>query len=151
MSTVSKDKKKKVSSKKTNNVHREVKPKKYGIKRFLDSWVNSYNGFKYAYTHEQSLLLHIFFSIVAIVCGIVFKITGTQWILLFLVMVVIIVAELLNTAIEATVDLITDQYEPLAKVAKDCASAAVLTSVMLASIVGIYVFLPQIVKLIFKG
>ncbi|MDD4831706.1 MAG: diacylglycerol kinase [Bacilli bacterium] len=144
MSTVSKDKKKKLKSKK------EVSPKKYGFKRFIASWVNSYYGYKYAYTHEQSLLLHIFFSIFAIFCGIVFEITGTQWILLFLVMTVIIVAELLNTAIEATVDLVTEEYHPLAKVAKDCASAAVLTSVLLATIVGIYVFFPQILELIFK-
>ncbi len=145
MSTVSKDKKK------SKKIIKEVKPKKYGFDRFIASWVNSFYGFKYAYTHEQSLLLHIFFSIVAIVCGIIFEITGTQWILLFLVMVVIIVAELLNTAIEATVDLVTDEYQPLAKVAKDCASAAVLTAVMLATVVGIYVFLPQIIKLVFKG
>ena len=69
---------------------------------------------------------------------------------MFLVMTVIIVAELLNTAIEATVDLVTEEYHPLAKVAKDCASAAVLTSVLLATIVGIYVFFPQILELIFK-
>ncbi len=142
MGTVSKGNKK-------NN--KEVKTKCYGIKRFYNSVKNSLEGLKYAYTHEQSLLLHIFFSLIAIVCGIVFKITGTQWILLFLVMVVIIVAELLNTAIEATVDLITEEYNPLAKVAKDCGSAAAFMASLLATIVGAYVFLPQIIKLILKG
>ncbi len=135
MATVSKDKK-------------VIKDKEYGLKRFINSWNNSINGLKYAYTHEQSLLLHIFFSVIAITSGIVFKITGTQWILLFLVMVVVIVTELLNTAIEATVDLITEEYHPLAKVAKDCGSAAAFVAGLLATIVGAYVFLPQIIKLL---
>lgn len=129
---------------------KEVREKSYGIRRFINSLINSYEGLRYAYTHEQSLLLHVFFSVVAIVCGILFEITGTQWILLFLVMTVIIVAELLNTAIEATVDLVTDEFHPLAKVAKDCGSAAALVAALLASIVGAYVFIPQILELIFK-
>lgn len=144
MSTVSKDKKKILKGQK------EVRAKEYGYRRYINSWKNSFEGYKYAYTHEQSLLLHIFFSVVAIVCGIVFNITGTQWILLFLVMVVILVAELLNTAIEATVDLITEDFHPLAKVAKDCASASVTTATLLAITVGVYVFIPQIIELIFK-
>ncbi len=127
-----------------------VREKSYGVRRLINSVINSYEGLKYAYTHEQSLLLHVFFSIVAILCGILFEITGTQWILLFLVMTVIIVAELLNTAIEATVDLITDEYHPLAKVAKDCGSAAAFVASLLATLVGAYVFLPQILELIFK-
>lgn len=136
MATVSKDKVK-------------VKPKKYGVKRFLNSWKYSFDGLKYAYTHEQSLLLHITLSLVAIALGLYFKITGTQWILLLLVMSILMITELLNTAVEATVDLVTDKFHPMAKVAKDCGSAAALIGTLLATIVAGYVFLPHIIKLIF--
>ena len=142
MNTVSKDKKK--------TFCREDRKTTYSIWRFFDSVKYSFEGLKYAYTHEQSLLLHIFLSIVAITCGILFKITGTQWILLFIMMTIIIVAELINTAIEAVVDLVTDKYDPLAKIAKDCGSAAAFVSSMLAIMVGAYVFLPKIIELIFK-
>jgi diacylglycerol kinase len=139
---VSKDKKKKFS--------RENRKTNYSVNRFYDSIKYSLEGLKYAYTHEQSLLLHIFLSIVAITCGILFKITGTQWILLFIMMTVIIVAELINTAIEAVVDMITEEYNPLAKVAKDCGAAAAFVASVLAISVGAYVFVPQIIEMIFK-
>ncbi len=94
--------------------------------------------------------MHVILSIVAIVLSIVFKITGTQWILLFLVMTTIIIAELLNTAIEAVVDMFTEEYHPLAKVAKDCSSAAAFVASLLAIAVGGSVFIPKIITLIFK-
>ncbi len=135
MATVSKGKK-------------EVKDKKYGIDRFINSWKYSLDGLKYAYTHEQSLLLHVTLSIVAIIMGLCFKITGIQWILLIIVMSMLMVTELLNTAIEATIDLVTEEYHPMAKVAKDCGSAAALIGSLLATIIAGYVFIPHIIKLI---
>ena len=135
MATVSKGKK-------------EVKEKKYGIDRFINSWKYSIDGLKYAYTHEQSLLLHITLSVIALIMGIYFNITATQWIFLVIVLSLLMVTELLNTAIEATVDLVTEEYHPMAKVAKDCGSAAALVGTLLASVVGAYVFLPHIIKLI---
>ena len=53
----------------------------------------------------------------------------------------------LNTATEATVDLITKEYNELAKIAKDCASAAVFTASILAAGLYLYVFLPKIIGL----
>ena len=71
-----------------------------------------------------------------------------QWAILVTVMTIIIVTELLNTAIEATVDLVTNEYHELAKIAKDCASAAAFVASILAISLYLYVFLPKIVQLI---
>lgn len=138
-----------MGSKKKNRkkIHREVIKKQYGINRFINSITNSLAGLKYAYTHEQSLLIHIILSVIVVFAGVYFKITGTQWVLVLFAAAIIIVAELLNTAIEATVDLVTEEYHPLAKVAKDCASAAVFFISIVAGCVWLYVFVPKILSL----
>ena len=59
----------------------------------------------------------------------------------------VISCELINTAIEATVDLVTEEYHPLAKVAKDTAAAAVFVFAIVAVLVGIIIFGPKIVAL----
>ncbi len=142
MGTELKEKKNKIS-------HREIKVKTMGIKRFINSWKNSFDGLKYAYTHEQSLLIHIFLTIIVLITGLYFKISYTNWALILFAMSLIIVTELLNTAIEAVVDLVTEEYHPLAKVAKDCASAAVFIVSLVATGMWVYVFLPKIINLFF--
>ena len=59
----------------------------------------------------------------------------------------VISCELINTAIEAVVDLVTEDYHPLAKVAKDTAAAAVFVFAIVAVIVGLIIFLPKVVAL----
>ena len=121
--------------------------KKRGIKRFFNSLKNSINGYIYAYTNEQSLTIHAILTILVLLSGFYFNISKMQWAILVVVMAMVIIAELLNTAIEATVDLITKEYNELAKIAKDCASAAVFTASILAAGLYLYVFLPKIIGL----
>lgn len=121
--------------------------KKRGIKRFFNSVKNSINGYIYAYTNEQSLTIHAILTILVLLSGFYFNISKMQWAILVVVMAMVIIAELLNTAIEATVDLITKEYNELAKIAKDCASAAVFTASILAAGLYLYVFLPKIIGL----
>lgn len=124
------------------------KVKKRGLIRFKNSIKNSLNGLFYAYLNEQSLTLHTILTIVVLVSGFYFNISKMQWAILVTVMTIIIVTELLNTAIEATVDLVTNEYHELAKIAKDCASAAAFVASILAISLYLYVFLPKIVQLI---
>ena len=60
---------------------------------------------------------------------------------------VVLAVELLNTAVEATVDLITKEIHPLAKVAKDCGSAAAFVSSIMAFIICLFIFMPKIIAL----
>lgn len=123
--------------------------KKRSLRRFFYSIKNSIDGYIYAYTNEQSLTIHTIITVLVLLSGIFFNASRTQWAVIVIVMAMIVVAELLNTAIEAVVDLVTEEYHPLAKIAKDCASAAVFTASILAAGLYIYVFLPQIIGLFF--
>ena len=89
--------------------------KKKGLKRIFYSIKYSIEGLVYAYRYEQSLWLHGIATIFSICLGIIFKIKLSEWATIFIVLGVILGIELLNTAIEAAVDLVTLEKNPLAK------------------------------------
>ena len=84
---------------------------------------------------------------IIIVCGFAFKITPIQWVITLVMGALILVAELFNTSIEAVVDMVTEEYHPLAKVAKDTASAACFVADMTAFGMWLVVFVPKIISL----
>lgn len=122
--------------------------KKLGFKRILKSFKFSFDGLKYAYLHEQSLALHVIVMAIVIACGIGFKITPIQWVITLVMGAMILVGELFNTSIEAVVDMVTEEYHPLAKVAKDTASAACFVVDMIAFGMWLVVFVPKIISII---
>lgn len=121
--------------------------KKLGFKRVLKSFKFSFDGLKYAYTHEQSLALHLMVMALVITFGIIFRITPMQWVITLVMGALILVGELFNTSIEAVVDMVTEEYHPLAKVAKDTASAACFVADMIAFGMWLVVFVPKIVAI----
>lgn len=121
--------------------------KKLGFKRILKSFKFSFDGLKYAYLHEQSLLLHVIVMTIIIAFGIVFEITPIQWVITLVMGALILVTELFNTSIEAVVDMVTDEYHPLAKVAKDTASAACFVADMVALGMWLVVFVPKVISI----
>ena len=122
--------------------------KKLSPKRILRSFKFSFDGLIYAYTHEQSLALHVIVMTFIITCGFVLEATLTQWAIILVMGALILVVELINTSIEAVVDLATDKYHPLAKVAKDTASAAEFVACIIAAGMWLYVFIPKIIHFI---
>lgn len=118
-----------------------------GKKRLINSFKYAFDGLKYAFLYEQNLTVHILATIIVIIMGFIFKISIQEWLVLFLIIGLVIATELINTSIEATIDLITDEINPLAKVAKDTAASAVLVFGLTALIVGALIFLPKIIIL----
>ena len=125
------------------------KIKKKGFKRFLASIKNSLDGLIYAYRYEQSLWIHGIFTIFAVALGIIFQIKLSEWAIVFIALGVILGMELINTAIEAVVDLVTLEIHPLAKIAKDCGSAASFVMALVALVICLFVYGPYFME-IFK-
>ena len=123
--------------------------KKKGIHRFFNSVNYSVAGLRYAYKNEQSMTIHISITLTIIILGILLHITRLEWIICIFLLGMIMATELINTALEAVVDLITQDYHPLAKVAKDTASAAVFVFSIIAAIVGLLIFVPHFINIIF--
>ena len=123
--------------------------KKKGIIRFFRSIKFSIEGLMYAYRYEQSLWIHGIATIFSICLGIIFQIKLSEWAIVFIALGVILGMELINTAIEATVDMITLERHPLAKIAKDCGSAASFIMSLVALVIGLFVFAPYFME-VFK-
>ena len=129
------------------NSKKQEKHKKMSFKRFLNSVKYSIEGLNHAYRNEQSLWLHASGVILAVILGIVLKINFYEWAVIIVAFVVVLAIELLNTAIEAVVDLVTKEIHPLAKIAKDCGSAAAFVSGVASAAICLVIFLPKIIEL----
>lgn len=110
-------------------------------KRFLKSFVWAFAGLKYALATERNLKIHFAVAIVVIVLAFIFHLSYPEKLILLVVIGIVISLELVNSAIEYAVDLMTDVNHPLAKLAKDTAAAAVLFFAMIAVIIAIVIFL----------
>ncbi len=104
---------------------------------WLDSFHHAWDGLRYVIRTQRNARIHLAALILAVGLGIVVELSRLEWVILALVIGAVLVAEWFNTAIEVTIDLITVQYHPLAKVAKDAAAAGVLVTALVAIVVGI--------------
>jgi diacylglycerol kinase len=80
--------------------------------------------------------------------GFLFHIQNYEWIAIILCLGMVWAFEAANTALEALVDLTTNEFHPVAKIAKDCAAAAVLLTAITSAVIGAIIFLPHILKLL---
>jgi diacylglycerol kinase (ATP) len=115
------------------------------------SFKYAWAGVRYAFITQRNFRIHTFVGILAIGMGVFLKISATQMAVVSLTCAMVMVLELLNTAIESVVDLTVKQsYHELAKIAKDCAAGAVLLSAIAALLVASCILLPPLFKLIFS-
>lgn len=126
-----------------------VKDKKLSFKRLMNSFKYAFKGIGHAFKYEQNFKIHSIFVIAVILMSIVLKISQTEWLFIIIIVGLVIATELINTALEALVDLVTSEYKELAKVAKDTASAAVLILALTSVIIGLVIFIPKIIEFIY--
>ena len=125
----------------------ELKKNKRSLKRFLKSFKYCFEGMRYAFYTEQNIIVMFVIAIISLVLGIILKINYTERLVVVLLIGIVMALEMVNCAIEATVDLVTEEKKPMAKVAKDCASGAVAFASIFAFIVGLIIFVPHIISL----
>lgn len=118
--------------------------------RLIRSFRHAIAGVRHAISTQANIRLHFAAAIAAIGAG-AFLLPHGQTALIVLVCGLVIVAELANTALEALVDLVSPDYHPLAKAAKDVAAGGVLLSACTATGVGAILFIPAIAKLVASG
>ena len=97
---------------------------------------------------ERNIKIHLVFMFLVIICGFLFQLSITEWLVCILLFGLVISLELVNTAIEAVVDLCTQEHHPLAKIAKDTAAGAVLISAIASVVIGLIIFVPKILSLV---
>lgn len=114
-----------------------------------------YKSFGYAFEgiftgikKERNMKTHCLAVLCVVAAGFVFRISVSEWCICLILFGMILSLELVNTAMEAVVDLVTEERRPLAKLAKDTAAGAVLIAAIMAAGVGLLIFVPKVLELI---
>ena len=115
------------------------------MKGFLLSVGYAIKGVIQAFKTERNFRVQLVIGIVVIISGFYFQITNAEWIALLLTSGIVISLELVNTAIEGLVDLISRERHPIAGRVKDIAAGAVLFFAVIALITGILIFKKYII------
>lgn len=117
-------------------------------KRFIKSFKYAFEGIHYAFKNDQNLLAHILVAFLVINVSIALKVTPFEMGILGLTIMMVIVAEMVNSAIEKMVDLITKEHRQEAKIAKDVSAGMVLLTAFAAAVIGTLIFLPYVLRLL---
>lgn len=105
-------------------------------------------GIQHAFISQRNFKIHAVFAILAIILGFVLQIPQSSWLAVVLCIMIVLSLEILNTAIESIVDLVSPQWHLLAMHAKDCAAGAVFLSAIGSLVVAAIVYIPPFVALI---
>lgn len=115
---------------------------KSGLKRIFSAVFYSIDGFRAAWQNEHAFRQEVVFVVPGIVIALLLPLSGLQKIALIAVLLLVLIIELINSAIEAVVDRVSLDSNPLSKNAKDFGSAAVLLSILLAVATWAVIILP---------
>jgi diacylglycerol kinase len=110
------------------------------VKEFLRSFRYALQGFLASFREQRNLKVQILVALVTVGAGFYFKITPMEWCIILLTIALVIGLEMINTAIERLVDLVTRERKPLAGKIKDIAAGAVLVVSVMAVIIGVIIF-----------
>lgn len=113
---------------------------------FKKSFGFALQGFRYTLATERNIRVMLGGAAFAVVMGLVLQLDLVSWAILLLCIGCVLAAELMNTAIETVVDLVSPEYHPLAGHAKDIAAAAVYVLSFLVAVVGVCVFANAIIS-----
>jgi diacylglycerol kinase (ATP) len=106
----------------------------------LDSFNYAFEGIIHVLRTQRNMRIHFGIAFVVLVAALIVDVTKLELIALLISITFVLIAEMLNTGIEAAIDIATTSFDPMAKIAKDIAAGAVLISTVNAVIVGYLVF-----------
>lgn len=119
-------------------------------KHFTRSVEFALTGIKTVYQDERNMRAHTILGGIAIVLGFIFQLNRWEWLWLLLSIFLVLVMEIINTAFENVVDMITNfHFHSIGKKVKDMAAGAVLITAIFALIVASFIFSPKIYQLFF--
>jgi diacylglycerol kinase len=105
-------------------------------------------GLAYCLRTQRNFRIHLAIALLAVVLGVWLGLTWVEWAVVAAMVVLVLAAEMVNTMIESLVDLVTQEYHPLAKTAKDVAAGVVLLTAIGAVVVGLLIFVPKLLEAI---
>ena len=112
----------------------------------LHSFDHAFRGWMFVLRTQHNTWIHSIVALIVIILGLWLGLPPRDWAVLILTIAMVFTAEFINTAIEAVVDLATQEHHPLAKVGKDVGAAAVLIAALAAVLVGLLILGPLLLE-----
>ncbi|MBS6020412.1 MAG: diacylglycerol kinase [Leptotrichia wadei] len=135
---------------KKNRYNWDIKKERARDKRLVDSFNFAIEGLISALKNEKHMKVHILAAIIIVILAIIINASKVEILIISLSVSFVIITELVNTAVEAIIDLVSPERHPLAKLAKDVAAGAVLVAAINALCVGYLLFYDKLLD-IFDG
>lgn len=114
------------------------------IKKHINSYKYAVRGIWLAFRYETNMAFHLAGAMVVLILNYVLEISRTDWIITLMLIGVVWMAEIFNTAIEKLADRVTKEHHPLIAHAKDLAAGAVLIICIIAAVSGVIIYYPYI-------
>jgi len=124
-----------------------MKQKRFSIQKRLQSIHFALHGLKILIRDEHNARIHLIAAIVVLISGILFRISVTDWIAIIFAIGLVLAIEIINTTIERIADFISPEKQEAIKKIKDLSAASVLIAAITALIIGLFVFIPKILKI----
>lgn len=118
------------------------------IKRFIKSLYTAFQGVVYVVQMEHNARLHLLIAIVALLLGVLFKVSNSELAAIFFAIILVFTTEIVNTALEKTLDIVESGHSEQVRIIKDIAAGAVLVTAIGAVAIGVAIFGPYIVELV---
>jgi len=112
--------------------------------KFIKGFGYAFSGVAYAFKTQLNFKFHVAALLLTALAGWYFKLSVNEWLWILVASAIVLTTELINTAIEVLVDLVSPDYNPKAKIIKDVAAASVLIAAIGAAIIGLIIFIPKI-------
>ena len=125
------------------------KNKKRSIIAFIESFGYAIEGFLFMLKDERNFKIQLTIALITVALGIYFPLQNIEWILLILCIVMVLSAEMINTAIEHIIDETHPKYNSKAKTIKDITAGAVLVISIASLIIGLIIYIPYFIEILF--
>jgi len=113
----------------------------------LNSFKYAFKGLRAVLSSERNARIHLAFATLAVALGLYFHIESGHWLLVILAISLVFFAEITNTAIEKTLDLLATENNQIVRIVKDMTAAGVLVCAIAALAIGVAIFAPKIIEL----
>lgn len=120
------------------------KNKSFSVRTRLRSFRFAFSGLLQFFFEEHNAIVHLLATVIVTIMAVYFRIDGTELLALVIVTGGVWVAELLNTAIEQVMNMVSPERHPKVKYIKDLAAAAVLVAALVALITAGIIFIPRL-------
>ena len=114
------------------------------MKKRIQSFGYAGRGVWLVISKEANMKIHLAVAVLVVMAGFFFQISMAEWIACMLCFGLVFTAEMINTAIENLIDLVSPKQHELARNGKDIAAGAVLIAAIIAAVIGLIIFLPKV-------